>query len=134
MEESRTVTTAVERAGIAKLIDDTISHVGVEVAAREAGEDASFFMAAMFAFPFAQETWCYTISSSTNGAITLLTTVDVLVCLFCFSLTIEHVLSVMGIMAIERKGIEVTHHYYQPSIELAAGLTLLMMLLAAGEA
>ena len=84
------------------------------MSARETGEDISFFIAAMFALPFSQETWCYTITDATTGSsysddttTSRPSTLDVLVCLFCFSLTIEHFLSVMGIMAIEkRKGSE----------------------------
>jgi hypothetical protein len=127
-----------ERSTVTRNLEKTLKHVGVEVAAREFGEDGSFFMAALFSLPFAQETWCYTIASTTTandtGTLTLPTTVDVLVCLFCFSLSIEHTLSVMGIMAIEKKGVEVTHDHGKLSLRVVSAVVYFMMLLAAGEA
>ena len=121
-------------------VDATLKDIGVEVAAREVGEDLSFFVAAIFALPFSQETWCYTIIDATTASsysddttTSRPSTADVLVCLFCFSLTIEHILSVMGIMAIERKGILVTHKYSTVSLRVITGTAFLCMLLAAGE-
>ncbi len=48
--------------------------------------------------------------------------------------TLEHMLSVMGIMAIEKKGIAVTHKYAIVTARTMIGGAFLMMLLAAGEA
>jgi hypothetical protein len=113
----------------------TLKRVGVEIAARESGEDISFFLAATYALPFAQETLCYTVNGSALGtASSPPTTADVLVCLFCFSLTIEHVLSVMGIMGIERKGVEVPHKFTGPTLQVMFGIGFLIMLVAAAEA
>jgi hypothetical protein len=125
------------RNSTAVKIDNKLQYVGVEIVARELGEDTSFLAAALLALPFGQDNWCYSTGSpeSLKGeTFSPPSTADVMVCLFCFSLTIEHVLSVMGIMAVERKGVAVSHTSANITVSNIVAVAFFIVLLAAGEA
>jgi hypothetical protein len=122
------------RGSVLTALDNKLRFVGIEVAAREYGEDASFFIAAACAFPYSQASVVYTVNPLATVDRAPPTYDEVLVCLFLFALSIEHILSVSGIMAVERKGVDVTARYSKSNIQIVLGCAFLIMLLAAGEA
>ena len=121
------------RVSVVTKLESALHDVGYEIAAREAGEDASYLLGALFALPFAQEYWTYCNDPgaiNAAGSISTPTTSDVLVCLWGIALVVEHCLSIIGIMAIERQGVRVTHKKLTLSVPLIFGTAWFCLLLA----
>jgi hypothetical protein len=112
--------------------------VGVEIASRELGEDCSFIMAAFCCMPWFQAYFFFPVPEVTVSNFIKPSADNILICLFCFALAVEHALSVSGIMAIERKGVEVTHKSvnldFRVITETMFANAFFLMLLSAGEA
>ena len=78
---------------------------GLEVCCMEWGEDISYLIAAFLWLPICQRNIFNSFSPDSPS------TTDVLICLFLITVPFEHIVSVIGITALKRSNIIVSHQH-----------------------